>query len=93
MSEDRLLASAELRGCLVKVLRARDTRHVGVQGIVAALTKNVVCVVDASDNLHGETRRGLCMLLGWERGAGWWLVAVRMACYDPIWWMQLASLG
>jgi hypothetical protein len=54
-SEERLLASADLHGCELRVASCRGAvRHCGAMGIVAALTRSTVCIVDEGDWLHGE---------------------------------------
>jgi hypothetical protein len=52
--EERLLLQTDLHGCLVKVPRCREARHVGCEGIVAAVTPNVICLVSPDDRLRGE---------------------------------------
>ncbi|KAG1664192.1 hypothetical protein FOA52_011370 [Chlamydomonas sp. UWO 241] len=58
-SEERLLASADLHGCELRVASCRGAvRHCGARGIVAALTRSTVCIVDEGDVLHVVPKKG-----------------------------------
>lgn len=51
--EERLLMAADLHGSLMRVASSVDVRHVGAAGIVAAITRQAVCLVSAAGELHG----------------------------------------
>ena len=54
LAEGRLLLAADLHGCLLGCVSCRDVRHCGIMGIVAAVTRQVLCIVTSQDRLHGE---------------------------------------
>ena len=54
LAEGRLLLAADLHGCLLGCVSCRDVRHSGIMGIVAAVTRQVLCIVTSQDRLHGE---------------------------------------
>ena len=54
LAEGRLLLAADLHGCLLGCVSCRDARHSGIMGIVAAVTRQVLCIVTSQDRLHGE---------------------------------------
>ena len=54
LAEGRLLLAADLHGCHLGCVSSRDVRHSGIMGIVAAVTRQVLCIVTSQDRLHGE---------------------------------------
>ena len=56
--DSRLLAHADLHGCLMAVVSCPEVRNSGIEGVVAAVTPQVVCLVTAEDRLHVVLKRG-----------------------------------
>lgn len=56
--DSRILASADLHGCLISVASCPDVRHNGVEGVIAAITPKVVCLVTDKDRLHVVLKKG-----------------------------------
>ncbi|GAX82979.1 hypothetical protein CEUSTIGMA_g10406.t1 [Chlamydomonas eustigma] len=58
LSDARLLIQADLHGCLMTVSSSRQACHVGVTGIAAAVTAQVVCLVSQDNRLHVVPKAG-----------------------------------